>query len=569
MFASALFCNIVLGQRMYDKGYFSAPLAIPLVLSGTFGELRPNHLHTGLDIQTQGKEGLPVLAAASGYVSRIKVSAYGYGNALYIQHPNGYTTVYGHLKAFSPNIEEMVFKHQLEQKAFEVEMYVPQEAIKVKKGDTIAYSGNSGGSGGPHLHFEIRDQATEAPINPLFFGLEIKDHIKPIIKSIHIYPANVKSQVNRSNTPKTFEVKGNVGMGSLGNQTPEVAGPVYIAVNTYDMLDDGFSVNGVYAIWLTVNNREVYRLTLNEFTYPEARYANAVTDFALRLKTGMQLYRCYKTVGNLLSCIDSTQNNGLIAIAPGETAECVLHVRDFHQNESTVTFKLNGAMPNQQVSQKLPYYSSILSKKIYPQLAGSLNGLDAGVHIPAYGVYDTVMLKYVMIPTQQFAIPWIFQPADLNLPIHKYSTFWLNGSNIAKNLKDKTLAIAYEYGSKRNAIKGTWEKEKYIFQARAWASFTLAIDTQPPTVRPIVDFSKKKAFNADQLKWVIADNLAGLGSYNLYLNNEWVLAEFDGKRNLLYFSKKNRAYSGNYTLTLVVKDEVGNSTTYKTNITLL
>jgi murein DD-endopeptidase MepM/ murein hydrolase activator NlpD len=190
--------NLLFSQSNYPEDYFIDPVEIPLVLSGTFGELRSNHFHAGLDIKTQSQEGFNILATADGYVSRINVSIWGYGNALYVTHPNGFTTVYGHLKSFSPEIDAFVRKKQYAEESFTIRLYPKADELKVKKGQVIALSGNSGSSGGPHLHFEVRDVKSNI-LNPMLFGINIPDHKNPTIQSAFTYAKNSDSQVNQSN----------------------------------------------------------------------------------------------------------------------------------------------------------------------------------------------------------------------------------------------------------------------------------------------------------------------------------------------------------------------------------
>jgi murein DD-endopeptidase MepM/ murein hydrolase activator NlpD len=202
-----LFAVFAFGQNQYPKDFFRSPLDIPLQLSGNFGELRPNHFHSGFDFKTQKKEGFNVYAVANGYVSRIKVSAYGYGNALYITHKNGYVSVYGHLQRYDSTISNYVIKKQYELESFEVDLFPQKNEIMVTQGQLIALSGNTGGSEGPHLHFEIRDQKTEEIINPYYFGFDIEDTIAPSIEGISIYPIEQNSKINGSNHAKYYDVK--------------------------------------------------------------------------------------------------------------------------------------------------------------------------------------------------------------------------------------------------------------------------------------------------------------------------------------------------------------------------
>ncbi len=190
-------CSALQAQNDLPKDYFQNPLDIPIVLAGTFGELRSNHFHSGLDIKTQQREGLEVKASAEGYISRINIQHYGYGKALYIQHPNGYTTVYGHLQKLAPKLQEFLRKHQYQKESYEIELFPEPGELKVEKGDLIAYSGNTGGSGGPHLHFEIRD-GSQRPMNAQMFGLDVADTRKPLVEGVYAYPLGDDAHVNNS-----------------------------------------------------------------------------------------------------------------------------------------------------------------------------------------------------------------------------------------------------------------------------------------------------------------------------------------------------------------------------------
>ena len=231
-----VFSLFVTAQNNYPQDYFSNPLDIPLVLSGTFAELRSNHFHSGLDIKTQQRTGLKVKATANGFVSRIKVSHFGYGKALYITHPNGYTSVYAHLQKFSPDIEAYVKQYQYENESYEIELFPKAEDLLVTKDNLVAYSGNSGGSGGPHLHFEIRDKQ-ERPMNPMLFGIDIKDSSNPVIKSIYAYPLDKNSYINKSNTKQKLRLTP-LKSGDYSAENVEAIGNIGFAVGTFNRADN-------------------------------------------------------------------------------------------------------------------------------------------------------------------------------------------------------------------------------------------------------------------------------------------------------------------------------------------
>ncbi|MGL5889408.1 MAG: M23 family metallopeptidase, partial [Bacteroidia bacterium] len=248
-------------QTNYPKNYFQTPIDAPLLLAGNFGELRPNHFHAGIDITTQGKEGIAIFAAAEGYVSRIRISPFGYGKALYITHPNGYTTVYGHLRNFNKDIGMYAERNQYEAELFEIDITVPPGALPVKKGEIIARSGNTGGSGGPHLHFEIRDTKTEDALNPLLFGLPVADKVAPTIVRVAIIPLDANARVNGKNQKKYIALKSLKGIfvpATAADTLPRISGRIGFAVDAYDKESTPHGKNGVYGIRLSINGSDVY-----------------------------------------------------------------------------------------------------------------------------------------------------------------------------------------------------------------------------------------------------------------------------------------------------------------------
>ncbi|HEU4717789.1 MAG TPA: M23 family metallopeptidase, partial [Bacteroidia bacterium] len=243
----------------YPQNYFRNPLDIPIQLAGNFGELRPNHFHTGVDITTHGQEGLPVHAAADGYISRIKITPWGYGKAIYVTHPNGYTTVYGHLSAYNGNIAAYVEKNQYINESFEIELFPSPGELPVKKGDVIAFSGNTGSSGGPHVHFEIRDTKTEDAINPLLFGLPVKDDVAPVAVSLVVCPAEPGAVVNGQNGTYRIPLKASGGGYVFANPKDSIVayGRIGFAIEGYDKESVPKGKNGVYAVRLQMENKTI------------------------------------------------------------------------------------------------------------------------------------------------------------------------------------------------------------------------------------------------------------------------------------------------------------------------
>jgi hypothetical protein len=279
-----LLSGIMLFSNPDDKpkstSLFIAPLKIPVALSANFGELRIDHFHSGIDIKTQGAIGKEVLAASDGFIYRISVSPSGFGKALYIRHPSGYSTVYGHLDRFAPEIEKYVTEQQYQKKSFMVNLYPANENFEVRQGQLIAYSGNSGSSMGPHLHYEIRKSDNEGPVNPLLFEPATEDNIPPVIQDIAVYPLSSKTFINGRNHSRRIDVSGSRGNYDLqsGNEV-FINGPAGFGIRTYDLLNSGYNKCGVYSIKLCVDSVCVFRYVMDGFSFDESRFINSHIDY--------------------------------------------------------------------------------------------------------------------------------------------------------------------------------------------------------------------------------------------------------------------------------------------------
>ena len=281
-----------------DRTIFNSPLNIPLLLSANFGELRVDHFHSGVDIKTQGTTGKEVVAAADGYIYRISVSPAGFGNALYLRHPSGYSTVYGHLDRFTSQIEEYVKNHQYKNKSFEVTLFPDKDEFPVKQGQLIAYSGNSGGSGGPHLHFEIRKSTNEKPINPLLFNFGIVDNIKPIIEKLEIYPLNKHTLINNKNSAKKINVSGSHGSYFVPSENEiSISGPAGFGIKDYDMLDGSPNKCGVYSIELFIDSMSIFKYIMDGFPFTDSRYVNSHIDYETYMKENIYIERTFVLPG--------------------------------------------------------------------------------------------------------------------------------------------------------------------------------------------------------------------------------------------------------------------------------
>lgn len=378
-----LFSLIVSGQENYPKDYFRSPMDIPIILAGTFGELRSNHFHSGIDIKTKQREGLPIYGIADGSVTRIKVSHWGYGKALYVAHPNGYTSVYGHLQKFGPEIEEYIKKVQYEKQSYEVEVFPKYGELKITKGDVIAYGGNTGGSSGPHLHFEIRSSISEKPTNPLLYGFEVRDATNPTLEKIYGYPLSENAVVNQSKEPIELNFK-KMEDGSFLAEKVTATGTIGFGFIGYDRQDLAANRNGVYSVQQIVNGKPYTEYDFESFSFSETRLLNTLIDYYRYGKYRQRVQQLFKAPGNKLSLYKTLYNDGKIDVNEGLSYQVELLIKDYEGNLTKAVIPVEGKTETvivEQEIEKTPNY--VIAKKP--------NNFDLGgakVYFPANTFYD-------------------------------------------------------------------------------------------------------------------------------------------------------------------------------------
>lgn len=335
-----LFSAWVTAQGKYPQHYFRSPVDFPIYLSGTFGELRNGHLHAGLDIKTGGVQGKKVYAVADGYISRISITLGGYGKALYITHPNGYISVYGHLEKFNRQIRRYVHAIQYRRQSFTVQIFPPKDSLRVKKGEIIAYTGNTGGSLGPHLHFEIREAKTQHPINPLLFGsIRIKDNLPPKIAQLAIYPALPSSLVNGRHDTLVLPVAGHGKNCYLKNMPViDATGPVSFGIRTFDAMNGISNKNGIYSLRLYRDSVLVFALKADRLSFRTTRYVNSLIDYSYFEKTGKRLIRTERDTNNRLGIYRLDVNRGIFTFRDTIPHRFRYVVSDAYGNTAKLTF---------------------------------------------------------------------------------------------------------------------------------------------------------------------------------------------------------------------------------------
>ena len=551
----ALLWNLwVSGQFAGPTADFRPPLDIPLILSGTFGELRSNHFHAGIDIKTQQRQGLPVYAVAEGTVSRIKISHWGYGKVLYIAHPNGYTTVYAHLQKFGPGIEEYVKKLQYQKQRYELEVFPKFGELTISRGDTIAYSGNTGGSAGPHLHFEIRNSLDEKPTNPLLYGLEVRDATNPAITGLFSYPLSDDAQVNRYGKRTKIRFRRQAD-GTYLADSVVASGLIGFGIEAYDRQDMAANKNGVYRIVQAVNGKTYTDMAFDAFSFGESRRINTLIDYSYYAHHRSRIQKLFRAPGNSLSLYTTLHNDGMIRVIPGQRYEVELRVSDLAGNTTVLRIPVEG--------RRLQTIET-REKETTPHLAfsdkpSSFELGRAQVYFPAGSLYEDAYLNLSADST-------IVKLHDPSLALHKNFTLSFDVSHLPEQDREKFFIARMDEEDTPQFERTYRRGNSFTTRSRTLGRFTLAKDTVPPVVLPKNFKPRQWLTNYRYLSLRISDDFSGISSYSAQLNGRWILMEYEPKTRTLTYNFDDKILNERQCELIVeVTDNVGNTTTYTAN----
>ncbi len=554
-FTNALAQEMISGKT-YPKDYFRPPLDIAPALAASFGEIRSNHFHSGLDFRTLQREGLPVYAPADGYISRLRIQSGGGGNALYITHPNGFSTVYMHLQRYSPRIAQIVKNYQYRIQAFEVDFPLLPIEIPVKKGEIIAWSGNSGSSGGPHLHFEIRDTNTQETINPQLFGIAVPDKIKPVINGMYVYRTN--GQPFSEKTPKQYyQVSGNEGNYTL-NQSPVInlSGEVGFGIITTDRNSASANQNGVYSIELQLDNKTIYSSVWERFFFDHSKAINSHLDYPALLTSGKNIQKSFVEPGNPLKLYKNLVNAGLIDIKDEQIHNLQYTVKDVAGNASFLNFKIK-FNPQAVLTVKEPAGIPFPYNK-----DNEFKTDEVKVSIPKSNLYSDIKFVYSVSAKPLGGFSALHHIHTTLIPIHSSYNLWIKpNADLPATLLSKALII-----DNRGVSQGGSYDNGYIKAGiRSFGSFYVAIDTVAPKITPVNITEGKNMAGLSKIILKISDNLSGIRSFTGTIDGQWVLMEFDPKTATLWHTFDERTPPGKHVFNLMVSDMKSNTKTVNIN----
>ncbi len=527
------------GFAQKNNGPLNAPVNIPIVLAGNFAELRPNHFHMGIDIKTQGREGLDIFCVQDGWLSRVKISSFGYGKVLYIDHDNGTTSVYAHLQQFAPKLEQKIRKLQTEQQSWEIEVFFEKNEISIQKGEKIAISGNTGGSTAPHLHFEIRDTKTEHALNPLKNGIDVADNRAPEIKHLKIYGVEEQGYLLPGKTMLYPVIKSKEGLLKLTKDTIDITysfftknGGITFGIDAFDKLNGAENVCGLYGAKLFVNGVEYFGHEMNNISFENSRYINSHRDLS---ESNKNMHKLFRNATNPLE-IYNANSLGIIQYQFNPYLNIQISGYDEKNNATSLDFVVKftpsdfAQDPFSRQSHYWPAEHQAITKDKY-----HFEILEGTFYEPTKKTNATQTI------------------CDASVSLQKHYNVSLQGPT------DKWSDKRYLVVSGSKAIRTTFSDGKYYGKTNAIGAITLKIDTIPPAIKWM---GKGIISSLNQIKFNISDGQSGLKNYYCYLNNEWIMLEYEYKTKSL-FSYDRVEIPPNSTLRLEVFDERNNMAVYE------
>lgn len=549
---------ICLPLAVSAQSIFCNPLDIPMELSANFGEVRPDHFHTGFDIRTNEQTGYNVYAAADGYVSRVKVSPYGYGKAIYITHPNGYMTVYGHLSAFNDAIGKFVRNEQYAKQSFDVDLSLPSSKFPVKQGDLIGYSGNSGGSTGPHLHFEIREASGESfPLNPASF-FRLYDMVPPQFNRLYIYPIDERTEL------PTFypAVNDTLSTDTSIKKFAAVNDSITIDTNTFgvgveaaDFMNDSQSDFGIYELSLRFDNRLIFSVKFDRLDFSEGRYANAYIDYGLKEDSGKIVQRLFRLPGDDNSLYHNLVNDGKISVTDTLYHKIEIAAADAYGNRSNlnVYIRFSGRIQ--------AYHDSTVTKVFKYNEANSFSSDSISLSFPINTFYEDLYFHYSKSDTVPAGVySAIFHVDHPQIPVNGSYEIRILPRMIPSSRRSKAVIMYEDDKGNTNSKTTTREGDWLVAHARELGNYYVMVDTTPPKIT--VRLKQNRKLTSNSIRFDIRDNLSGIDSYKGFLDGKWVLLDYDAKYGRLTFSVDPKLHLGYHSIKVIVTDDVKNKSSY-------
>jgi hypothetical protein len=537
--------------KNYPKGYFIYPVQAKIGLAANYGELRPNHYHMGLDCRTDQKENLRVIAAAGGYIAHVRIEPSGFGRAIYINHPNGLTTLYAHLNNFFPELEKYVKEQQYKLESWQVFLDIPPGLFPVTQGQFIAFSGNTGGSQGPHLHFEIRNTKTDKVLNPSLLGFPIPDNVPPTITRLAMYDRCISTY---SQTPKLITLKKAGGRYTISPQLLITnTDRVSFAIGAADRYTGSANPNGIYEATIYYDDLAIAGFQLDNISYDETRYLNAHIDHKLKTGGGPYVEHLSRLPGYPEGVYKDGESDGIIYLEDDSIHQIKIEVKDAYGNISVLEFSIKRGFINEDK------YNQTSEQKFVPGFVNVFERDDVQVILKETDLYDSVNFIYVKknSPLTQ-AVSSLHSIHTALAPVHGYFTIRLKSANDQQDASDKII-MQRTWGSKMDVVKPEKNGEWFTAKFREFGNFQLLVDNVPPIISPIGIRDNANLSRSSQIIFTITDNMKKIKNFRAALDGKWLRFTNDKGRSFIY-KFDERCQPGEHELKVSVEDEAGNET---------
>ena len=534
------FCGlpyVILSQQINE---WVPPLDIPLQLSGTFGEYRNNHFHAGIDIRTQGRQGLKVKSIQNGWINRIRVSTSGYGKALYIQHYDGTTSVYAHLKKFAPKIEAYIKEKQYEKESYTIQTFPKSEVFKVKVGELIGYSGNTGGSNGPHLHFEVRNSSSQNPINPMDYPLEIKDSQRPQIQNFYLY-SGINLDSKRKEYPlirKNDSVYTTAGIHS--------GGKVNIGMRLFDRQDLSYNKNGIYKATIRLNGVLVFGYRMDKISFNDSKFINLLIDYKEYAQKKKRIQRFISHPAQKVSFLKETKSNGEMKITAGKSYQILVEVSDYNGNISYIEAYITGTEPTDIVSPKKDFLD--------PKNDHSFDFENKTVYFPKNSFFESIPLLLENREEKLFV-------GENNYPLQKSFEVRFKIPNQDSLITSQSFIAMLNSKGDPYFLSNQKKEGEWVGKSKIFGTFIISRDSLAPTIKPLNFKNNQWLSSSKYLKVMLTDDYSGIKSFRGEINGRWILLEHEPKNNSLIYDFNDLSFDESlHQLKIEAKDAVGNLT---------